>query len=111
MMKRIVRNMYKSSQIMYVNNEIPTIQPSVVDSVSKKVEFPSLFSDGKTAGMNNSSTLKGKVEGSPDVHLVNNESSAEIIFEGVWKKLMTEMGRSMVFPKELVFLMGAPGSG
>jgi adenylate kinase len=35
-----------------------------------------------------------------------------LIFDRVWKKLETKYGReNMRFPKEIIFLMGAPGSG
>ncbi|KAL6059583.1 adenylate kinase [Balamuthia mandrillaris] len=42
----------------------------------------------------------------------NSIKNAEIIFETAWDKLVKKYGaQNMLFPKEIIWLMGAPGSG
>lgn len=46
----------------------------------------------------------------PDVH--NNPDVAQTVFESSWRRVEREIGAgNMRFPKEIIFLNGAPGSG
>lgn len=61
---------------------------------------------GVTTGTaTSSSTVRG-----PDVH--NNPDVAQTVFDAAWRRVEREIGAgNMRFPKEIIFLNGAPGSG
>lgn len=95
---------YSTSEVQPVQTEISIDQNAFNEDILKKLENASYNSETIRTDYNSENVFEG---------ILNDEiKDPEIIFKSLIKKLESKYGReNMVFPKEIYFLLGAPGSG